>query len=105
MTSWRFAGRASCYGTAAIYLVLAVAGLGLLLATGQPLHVHVSDTPALYNAECPFEVAAHHGEIALPFALPSVWAGVVGAFRPSVELAAFVAPVSFQPASRAPPLA
>jgi len=105
VTSWRLGRRATGYSTAAIYLVLAVAGLGLLLSAGQPLHSHESDTPALYNAECPFELAAHHGEISLPSPLPSVWAGVVEPFSPVVQFAAVVAPHSFQPAYRAPPLA
>ena len=105
VTSWRLARRASGYSTTAIYLILAVAGLGLLLTSAEPLHLHQSDTPAFYNAECPFEVAAHHGEISLPLSLSSVWAGVVEAFRPVVELEAVVAPIAFQPAYRAPPLA
>jgi hypothetical protein len=104
VTSWRLGRRASGYSTTAIYLILAVAGLGLLLTSAEPLHLHQSDTPAFYNAECPFDVAAHHGEISLPLSLPSLWAGVVESFKPVLEPAAAVAPIAFQPASRAPPL-
>jgi hypothetical protein len=105
VTSWRLGRLASAYSTAAIYLILAVAGLGLLLTAGQPLHVHESDTPALYNAECPFELAAHNGELNLPSPLPSAWVGLVEPFTPFVQFVAVVAPHSFHPAYRAPPLA
>ena len=88
------------------YILLALCGLGALLASFQPLHVHGTDRATLYNEECPLaELTGHHGQLSLPSAPPAVWVALI--IRPLSITAVSDTPAAStsRTDSRAPPLA
>ena len=88
------------------YLLLVLAGLGVLLASFQPLHVHGAGRAGLYNEECPLaELAGRHGQLSLPSAPPAVWIGLITHRISITEIPGCPAARTSRSESRAPPLA
>jgi hypothetical protein len=88
------------------YLLLALAGLGLLLASFQPLHVHGAGRAGFYNEECPLaELAGRHGQVSLPSAPPAVRIGLIIHPILVTEVLEYPAVSTSRTQPRAPPLA
>jgi hypothetical protein len=95
----RLTGRVAC-------LLLVLAGLGVLLASFQPLHVHGTGRAALYNEECPLaELAGRHGPLSLPSAPPAVRIGLIVHPISVTDVPEYPAASTSRTQPRAPPLA
>jgi hypothetical protein len=92
-------------GTLAVYVLVALAAVGVPLEASQPLHVHHGDSGGLYNGECALAAltAAPHSAPtpAVPSAISTEAAPAFLAAAPSVRVA--TAPARHAD-PRAPPL-
>jgi hypothetical protein len=92
------------FGALVICVVLGLAALALPIEGSQPLHVHNTSVPSIYNGECLLSaLAAFQGTAPLPSPLPSVWAGIIPGAVPLTSVARFSVPVARHTDPRAPP--
>jgi hypothetical protein len=93
-------------GALVICVVLGLAALALPIEGSQPLHVHDSGAPSIYNGDCLLSaLAAFQGAAPLPSPLPSVWAKIMASAAPLASAARFSIPLARHTDPRAPPLA
>lgn len=106
MRSSDFPVNRCCLGALVVCVALGLAALALPVEGSQPLHVHNTSVPGIYNGDCLlYALAAFQGTAPLPSRPPSVWAGLIAAAVALPFVSGFSIPLARHTDPRAPPLA